>query len=241
MGFSNAINAVQQGIQYLSSTGVWTGLDGSTTGKVLMSNGTGVSPTFQSLPSPGTLSIAGGGTGLTSTTPYAVLCGGTTSTNPLQSIASVGTAKQVLMSNGAGVLPSMQTLVSAIPSTNPVVTINASTGALSQAAGIITAPTDSHTSSVAFGSSLTAGTAKQNTLGYDILVNVSVAFSLATAATVVLGVGPTSTPTTDAVTASISAGTVVSFSAIIPNNYYILVNTTGTITVGSITTQVCPL
>jgi hypothetical protein len=40
--------------------------------------------------------------------PYAVLCGGSTSTNPIQSIASVGTAGQVLTSNGADTLPTMQ-------------------------------------------------------------------------------------------------------------------------------------
>jgi hypothetical protein len=41
-------------------------------------------------------------------TAYAVLCGGTTATNPIQSIASVGTAGQVLTSNGASALPTMQ-------------------------------------------------------------------------------------------------------------------------------------
>jgi hypothetical protein len=54
----------------------------------------------------GTLPVAAGGTGATSQTAYAVLCGGTTSTNAYQSIASVGTAGQVLTSNGAGALPS---------------------------------------------------------------------------------------------------------------------------------------
>lgn len=65
-------------------------------------------------PSSGTLTnctglpVAGGGTGLSSTTAYAVLCGGATSTGALQSVASVGTAGQVLTSNGAGALPSFQ-------------------------------------------------------------------------------------------------------------------------------------
>jgi len=49
-----------------------------------------------------------GGTGVASTTAYAVQCGGTTATAPLQSIASVGTADQVLTSNGAGALPTFQ-------------------------------------------------------------------------------------------------------------------------------------
>jgi len=57
----------------------------------------------------GTLPVANGGTGVASTTVYAVLCGGTTTTGPFQSIASVGTAAQVLTSNGAGALPTFQT------------------------------------------------------------------------------------------------------------------------------------
>lgn len=52
--------------------------------------------------------IADGGTGVSSLTAYAVVCGGTTSTNPVQSIASVGTSGQVLTSNGAGALPTFQ-------------------------------------------------------------------------------------------------------------------------------------
>jgi hypothetical protein len=66
-----------------------------------------VSATPASLTLP--VSVANGGTGDTSLTAYAVMCGGTTSTNPVQSIASVGTSGQVLTSNGAGALPTMQT------------------------------------------------------------------------------------------------------------------------------------
>jgi len=57
----------------------------------------------------GTLPVANGGTGVASTTAYAVLCGGTTTTGPFQAIASVGTSGQVLTSNGAGALPTFQT------------------------------------------------------------------------------------------------------------------------------------
>src|SRR5690554_6779680 len=49
-----------------------------------------------------------GDTGVHSTTAYAILCGGTSSTSGIQSIASVGTANQVLTSNGAGNLPTFQ-------------------------------------------------------------------------------------------------------------------------------------
>ena len=52
--------------------------------------------------------VADGGTGRSSHTAYAVLCGGTTSTAAQQSIAGVGTSGQVLTSNGAGALPTME-------------------------------------------------------------------------------------------------------------------------------------
>lgn len=57
----------------------------------------------------GILPVANGGSGRASTTAYAVICGGTTGTGAEQSIASVGTSGQVLTSNGAGALPTMQT------------------------------------------------------------------------------------------------------------------------------------
>lgn len=54
------------------------------------------------------LAVADGGTGVSSNTAYAVLCGGTTGAGAIQSIASVGTSGQVLTSNGAGALPTFQ-------------------------------------------------------------------------------------------------------------------------------------
>ena len=56
----------------------------------------------------GTLGIPNGGTGGTSWTPYAVFAGGATATGVLQQVSGVGTAGQVLTSNGAGTLPSWQ-------------------------------------------------------------------------------------------------------------------------------------
>jgi hypothetical protein len=52
--------------------------------------------------------VSDGGTGLSATTAYAVLCGGTTTTGALQSVAGLGTSGQVLTSNGAGALPTFQ-------------------------------------------------------------------------------------------------------------------------------------
>lgn len=74
----------------------------ATSGVPVISQGSSSQPIF------GTAVVAGGGTGVTSNTAYAVLCGGTTSTGAIQSIAGVGTSGQVLTSNGAGALPTFQ-------------------------------------------------------------------------------------------------------------------------------------
>lgn len=50
-----------------------------------------------------------GGTGLSTTTAYALITGGTTSTGNLQQVSGTGTTGQVLTSNGAGALPTWQT------------------------------------------------------------------------------------------------------------------------------------
>lgn len=51
---------------------------------------------------------ANGGTGLSTLTAYALLAGGTTSTGNLQQLSGLGSATQVLTSNGAGNLPTWQ-------------------------------------------------------------------------------------------------------------------------------------
>jgi hypothetical protein len=66
--------------------------------------------------------VADGGTGVSSLTAYAVMCGGTTSTGAVQSIAGVGTSGQVLTSNGAGALPTFQT--AAAPAVNQGITLH---------------------------------------------------------------------------------------------------------------------
>jgi hypothetical protein len=53
------------------------------------------------------ITVAQGGTGDSSVTAYAVLCGGT-STGVVQSVSGVGTSGQVLTSNGASALPTWQ-------------------------------------------------------------------------------------------------------------------------------------
>ena len=75
-------------------------------GNTLTINSTGISTP---------ISVADGGTGRSSHTEYAVLCGGTTTTAAQQSIASVGTSGQVLTSNGAAALPTFQAVAAASP------------------------------------------------------------------------------------------------------------------------------
>lgn len=70
------------------------------------------------------VTVAQGGTGLATTTAYAVLCGGTTTTGALQSVASVGTAGQILTSNGASALPTFQTYT---PTTSNKISLSAAT------------------------------------------------------------------------------------------------------------------
>lgn len=98
----------------------------------------------------------------------------------------------------------------------------------------------SNTATSTFGA-LAVGTARQNTANYAILVNVSIVVTAATSATITLGVGPTSTPTTNTAVNTFTAAAATTFHlcGFVPAGYYMLVNTTGTITVGSITTQTC--
>jgi len=74
----------------------------ATSGVPLISQGASSDPTF------GTAVVAGGGTGNTTATAYAVQCGGTTTTGAHQSIAGLGSSGDVLTSNGAGALPTFQ-------------------------------------------------------------------------------------------------------------------------------------
>jgi hypothetical protein len=56
-----------------------------------------------------------GGTGVSTTTAYSVLCGGTTGTAAFQSVAALGTTGQILTSNGAAALPTWQDDTSTLP------------------------------------------------------------------------------------------------------------------------------
>lgn len=71
----------------------------ATIGQALVSTGASSDPEF------GTVTVSGGGTGLVDCDPYSVYCGGTTGEGPLQQVAGLGSAGQVLTSQGNGMLP----------------------------------------------------------------------------------------------------------------------------------------
>lgn len=77
----------------------------------------------------GTIGIANGGSGLTTTAPYAVFCGGTSSTSAFQQVSGLGSTGNILTSNGTGALPTWQSPAAAVTS------VNALTGALNIVAG----------------------------------------------------------------------------------------------------------
>lgn len=82
-----------------------------TTTTVLHGNAVGA-PTFGAVSLTadvsGTLPVTAGGTNNTTFTAYSVICAGTTATGAFQNVSGLGTAAQVLTSNGAGALPTWQ-------------------------------------------------------------------------------------------------------------------------------------
>lgn len=111
------------------------------------------------------VSVAAGGTGLSATTAYAVLCGGTTSTGALQSIAGVGTAGQLLTSNGAGALPTFQ----AVAGGSVFFDDDGSTPT--------TAPSATGSDAIAIGDGAVASSPKGYALGYNATAGTATTFS----------------------------------------------------------------
>jgi len=110
-------------------------------------------------------------------------------------------------------------------------------------ASITTAPVASSTATAAFGTTLTLSTATQNTTGYDILLNISVDAASSTNGVLSIGVDNNSTPGSNAIIKSITSATekVYNFAVIVPNNYYVILNKSGTMSVNSITIQSCAM
>lgn len=80
--------------------------------------------------------------------------------------------------------------------------------------------------------SLAIGAAYQNTFGYDVILTVYLSVTAATTADITLGVGPTNTPTDQTLISglTVAALTIIPITISLPNNYYALLDTSGTIT-----------
>ena len=128
-------------------------------------------------------------------------------------------------------IPESLTVSSYILETAEISFDGGTTKVTTSSGGLVTQPPDSHTATTAFGNTIVPNIALQNTTGYDVILNVGLAVTSATAATVSLGIGPTSTPDTDIIVPTFTTADPRAFvmTAYVPNNYYILVATTGTI------------
>ena len=111
-GLTTPLSVAQGGTGSTTASGARTALSVPSTSGTGASGTWGISVTGTATNVTGTVAVANGGTGNATATAYAVQCGGTTTTGAHQSVASVGTAGQVLTSNGAAALPSFQTITS---------------------------------------------------------------------------------------------------------------------------------
>ena len=165
----------------------------STAGVPLVSAGATSDPAF------GTATVPGGGTGITSTTAYAVVCGGTSSTSPLQ-VTGPGTATQVLTSNGASALPTFQS----VGATGAIVTITGNTGGAEDPDG------SGNFNILGTGSISVVGTTNTETVGLTGLTNHAVLAGAGTST--ITNIGPSAT--TGAVLASNGATSDPSFQTL---------------------------
>lgn len=90
----------------------------------------------------------------------------------------------------------------------------------SSSGSITTAPAASQSSSI------TLGTAYQNPFGYDVVLTVYLAITAATAGSIAVGVGPTSTPTQQNVVTglTLAALNIVPITIYLPTGYYALLS-----------------
>ena len=157
-----------------------------------------------------TVSVAQGGTGLTSATAYGVVFAGTTGTGAFQASAGPGTATHVLTSNGPGTLPTFQALPATSNLTGAVTSVGTATslGSFTSAnlAGALTDETGS--GSAVFSTSPTLVTPNLGTPSALVGTNITGTASGLTAGTVT-----TNANLTGAITSTGNATSLGSFSS----------------------------
>ena len=119
----------------------------ATSGVPLISQGASANPAF------GTAVVAGGGTGRSSASVYAPICGGTTTTGAYQSaFTGLSFTGYALVSNGASAVPSFTAVANSVAGTVDQVYVNGTSGSPQTGALTITTPQDIATdSTVQFG------------------------------------------------------------------------------------------
>jgi hypothetical protein len=153
-----------------------------------------------------------------------------------QSCIDINGDEWICTARGSANQPGTAFLLCSVPDTSGTVLVGSSasvSGSLSGAT-LITAPPSS--ASVA----ITINTPVQNTLGYDAMLVVFVKVTAATSATILAGVSSVSIPPVNPYIQSDSLTGVTSIPLYVPNNYYALVSTQGTIT-DSATAMWCPV
>lgn len=133
--------------------------------------------------------------------------------------AQAGTENGIYFNSGAG--DGSQTASVILGSSGQYQWFFASDGSVSLPGQVATKPPASSASTLALG------TAYQNTLGYDILLAVNVNITVNAAGSVLLGVGPTSTPTQQTIESGITALGPLMIPIYLPNNYYALLSASG--------------
>jgi hypothetical protein len=137
--------------------------------------------------------VASGGSGLATLATYALLAGGTTATGALQQVSGLGTAGQVLTSNGAAALPTWQAVAGGGANTAlsnlAAVAINAplATGAGVVFAGSTTAAAATASTTAGVGLTITADAAVAGTTNAGAAQGGSVTYTAGAAARLTSG------------------------------------------------------
>lgn len=92
-------------------------------------------------------------------------------------------------------------------------------------------------------STLSLGSAYQNTLGFDILLVVYVSVASATTASILVGVGPSGTPTQQTVISGLTLAStqIIPITVCVPNTNFALISTSGTISASISGQQAMPI
>jgi hypothetical protein len=101
--------------------------------------------------------------------------------------------------------------------------------------GLNTSPSNSQDSSLSLGS------AYLNPFGYDVMLTIYINITVSAGASILCGVGNTSTPTQQTIYNSLSVTGIIPVSVYLPVGYYALISTSGTITAAITGQQVTPV